>query len=658
MYRELFVVGKVRFVFRYGLHDFTMSVFMTTLFRDYPFKPVSFTRVRLNDRFWLPRLEMNRTVTIPFAFEQCVKNGRVYNFERAASVLRGKKIEDLKPPGFPFDDTDVYKIIEGASYCLAAKYDPELDNYLDRLIDTIAAAQEPDGYLYTTRTLNPQSPHPWAGPQRWIYERDLSHELYNLGHLYEAADAHHQATGKTNLLQIALKSVELMLQTFGKDKQPIWPGHPIIEMGLIRLYRITKDNRYLELTRFLIDSRGPDGHKGSGSVYNQSHQHVIEQSTAVGHAVRAAYLYCGIADIAAITGQSAYLQAIDRIWQNTVSCKLYITGGIGSTKHGEAFEDDYVLPNLTAYCETCAAIANVYWNHRMFLLHGDTRYIDVLERSLYNNVLSGISLDGKAFFYPNPLESDGTHERQTWFGCSCCPSNLCRFLASVPGYFYATSDHSVYINLYASSTVTIDGLTLTQKSNYPWDGTIRIDIHADRPVQKTLHLRVPGWAQNQPVPSDLYRFADSVPASVELRINGRPEKLTMDRGYVLIDKRWDSQDQVELRLPMSPRKVVSHPNVRANRNRIAITRGPLVYCFEAIDNPHVSIRSTVIDSQSSAHARERPDLLGGIVTLEVPCSSPKPLTGIPYYAWANRGKNEMVVWMESSQNANSGHDTG
>lgn len=618
---------------------------MTEHFRDYPFQPVSFTQVRLNDRFWLPRLEINRAVTIPFAFEQCVKNGRLWNFERAASVLRGEKIQDLKPPEFPFDDTDVYKVIEGASYCLAVTYDPELDAYLDLLIDKISAAQEPDGYLYTTRTFNPQSPHPWAGTERWVNERELSHELYNLGHLFEAADAHHRATGKTNLLKIALKSAELLINTFGKGKQSIWPGHQIVEMGLIRLYRITRDHRYLDLARFLIDSRGPDGHKASGSIYNQSHQPVIEQSTAVGHAVRAAYMYSGIADVAAITGENAYLQAIQRIWINTVSCKLYITGGIGSTKQGEAFEDDYVLPNLTAYCETCAAIANVYWNHRMFLMYGDARYIDILERSLYNNVLSGVSLDGKAFFYPNPLESDGTHQRQPWFGCSCCPSNICRFLASVPGYFYATGDQSIYVNLYASNTVTIDGLTLTQKTDYPWDGTIRIEIQTDRPILKKLHLRIPGWAQNQPVPSDLYRFSDSACGDFELLINGQLQPMTLDNGYVLIDRLWNGRQHIELRLPMLPRKVISHPNVAANHNRVAFTRGPLVYCFEAVDNPHVSIRSTTIDSHSSVHDRERQDLLGGIIALEVPSSSPKPLTGIPYYAWANRGQNEMVVWI-------------
>lgn len=626
---------------------------MTHFFEDYPFQPVPFTQVRLNDRFWLPRIDINRKVTIPFAFEQCVKNGRLHNFERAAAVLQGKTIDDLKPPEFPFDDTDVYKVIEGASYCLAVSYDPELDAYLDFLIEKIAAAQEPDGYLYTTRTFNPQSPHPWAGSERWVSERELSHELYNLGHLYEAAAAHYQATGKNSLLQIALNSAELLHRTFGHERQSIWPGHQITEMGLIRLYRITKDRRHLELARFLIDSRGPDGQKASGSVYNQSHQPVIEQSSAVGHAVRAAYMYCGIADVAALTGNTAYIRTINRIWQNTVSCKLYITGGIGSTKHGEAFEDDYILPNLTAYCETCAAIANVYWNHRMFLLHGDARYIDVLERSLYNNVLSGVSLDGKAFFYPNPLESDGMHQRQPWFGCSCCPSNICRFIASVPGYFYATHHHSIYVNLYASSTVTIDGLTLTQKTDYPWDGTIRIELHADQPLHKTLYLRIPGWAQNQPVPSDLYQFADSVSERADLLINGQPEKFKMDRGYAVIDKQWNGHEHIELRLPMLPRKVISHPKVAANRQRTALTCGPLVYCFEAVDNPGVSLRRAKIDLDQPVQVKKRPDLLGGIIALEVPSTSNEPFTGIPYYAWANRGKNEMIIWMKSSKNQNS-----
>ncbi|RYG70270.1 glycoside hydrolase family 127 protein, partial [bacterium] len=375
--------------------------------RDYPVQPVPFTDVRLDDAFWAPRIETNRTVTIPFAFEQCEKSKRMYNFERAAAALRGEHVPDKKQTEFPFDDTDPYKVIEGASYALAVKPDAALDAYLDKLIAQIAAAQEPDGYLYTTRTLDPQHPHPWAGKERWVLDRELSHELYNLGHLYEAACAHYQATGKRSLLDVAIRTADLLDRTFGPGKQAIWPGHQITEMGLVKLYRVTGEERYLNLAKFLLDVRGPDGKPGAGREYNQSHKPVVEQTTAVGHAVRATYMYSGMADVAAITGDASYLKAIDAIWENTVGRKLYITGGIGATAHGEAFGKDYELPNMTAYNETCAAIGNVYWNQRLFLLHGDAKYIDVLERSLYNGLISGVSLDGKGFFYPNPLESRG-----------------------------------------------------------------------------------------------------------------------------------------------------------------------------------------------------------------------------------------------------------
>ena len=341
--------------------------------RDYPVQPVPFTAVHFTDTFWLPRIEINRTVTIPFAFEKCEETRRVYHFERAAAVLRGEPLEDKSPPGYPFDDTDVYKVIEGAAYTLSVKPDPKLEAYLDGLIAKIAAAQEPDGYLYTTRTIDPENPHRWAGKQRWSLEKVDSHELYNLGHLYEAAVAHYQATGKRTLLDVALRTADLLDRTFGPGKQSIWPGHQITEMGLVKLYRVTGDARYLNLARFLLDVRGPDGTEGAGRTYNQSHEKVVEQTEAVGHAVRATYMYSGMADVAALTGEQAYVNALDRIWDDVVGKKLYLTGGIGATGSGEAFGLAYELPNMTAYNETCAAIGNDYWNHRLFLLHGDAK---------------------------------------------------------------------------------------------------------------------------------------------------------------------------------------------------------------------------------------------------------------------------------------------
>jgi DUF1680 family protein len=650
---------------------------------DYPVRPVPFTAVHLADRFWSPRIETNRTVTIPFAFKQCEDNQRMFNFERAAAVLRGEKITDTSPPGFPFDDTDPYKIIEGAAYSLAVQPDPQLDAYLDGLIAKIAAAQEPDGYLYTTRTYNPQSPHAWAGKERWVLERELSHELYNLGHLYEAAAAHYQATGKRNLLTIALKTADLLDRTFGpadatNGKQAIWPGHQITEMGLIKLYRITGQTKYLNLAKFLLDVRGPDGHKGAGSPYNQSHLPVTQQRTAVGHAVRATYMYAGMADVAAITNDTSYLTAIDAIWQNVASAHLYITGGIGSTRHGEAFGPDHDLPNMSAYNETCAAIGNVYWNHRLFLLHADAKYIDVLERSLYNGLISGVSLDGTSFFYPNPLESRGQHQRSPWFGCACCPSNICRFIASVPGYVYAlkpatpTAPAQLFVNLYAAGTAEVpldssSSLSITQTTNYPWDGAIKLTISTPTAAEVALKLRIPGWAQNQPVPSDLYRFTDARSPAPTLKLNGQSVPIEPINGYVTLTRRWQQGDTVELDLPMPVRRVAAHEKVQANTGRIALQRGPLVYCLEwpdhTADHNGGKVRNLLLPDEAPITPTPRPDLLGGLVALQSTATAysadaagnvttqPVPVLAIPYYAWAHRGPGEMTVWLPNTLSA-------
>ena len=482
--------------------------------RDYPVQPVPFTAVHLTDQFWAPKIEINRTVTIPFAFQQCERTGRVDLFDRAATVLRGQPLENRKPPGYPFDDTDVYKVIEGASYTLSVHPDPKLEAYVDTLIAKIAAAQEPDGYIYTTRTIDPQNPHRWAGKERWELERDDSHELYNLGHLYEAAVAHYLATGKRTLLDVAIKSANLLVSVFGPGKRSIWPGHQITEMALARLYRVTGDERYLTLAKFLLDERGPNpGEKVNprGLVYNQAQQRVVEQTEPVGHAVRATYMYSGMADVAALTGDAAYIKAIDTIWENTVGRKLYITGGIGASGAGEAFGRHYELPNMTAYNETCASIGMDYWNHRLFLLHGDAKYIDVMERTLYNGLISGVSLDGKTFFYPNPLESNGQHERSPWFGVACCPSNITRFLASVPGYVYAQQGETIFVNLYAAGRAEIElggrPVKIAQETRYPWDGDVTMTIDPGPARQFAIKVRIPGWARNEPVPGDLYRFS-------------------------------------------------------------------------------------------------------------------------------------------------------
>ncbi len=630
--------------------------------RDYPVQPVPFTAVHFNDAFWLPRIEINRRVTIPFAFKKCEESKRVYNFERAAAVLRGEALADKSPPGYPFDDTDVYKVIEGAAYALSVQRDPELEAYLDALIAKIAAAQEKDGYLYTTRTIDPENPHRWAGGERWVREKVDSHELYNLGHLYEAAVAHYQATGKRTLLDVALRTADLLDRTFGPGKQSIWPGHEITEMGLVKLYRVTGDARYLALAKFLLDERGPGDAEGAGRKYNQSHQKVVEQSEAVGHAVRATYLYSGMADVAALTGEQAYVDAMDRIWGNVVGRKLYLTGGIGSTSSGEAFGMDFELPNLSAYNETCAAIGNDYWNHRLFLLHADARYIDVMERTLYNGLLSGVSLDGKSFFYPNPLESAGQHQRSPWFGVACCPGNMTRFLASVPGYVYAHQGDSLYVNLFVASTaeVEMDGgrsVKLVQETRYPWDGAVRIRVTPNRESRFNVRVRVPGWARGEAVPSDLYRFADRSDEKVTLRVNGQPVPLTLEKGYARLERRWATGDVVELGLPMPVRRVVANTSVEADHGRVALQRGPLVFAAEWPDNPGGKVRNLFLADDATLSTEFRPDLLNGVqvvtgraVALAYDTEGKvnrqqQDFTAIPYFAWANRGPGEMLVWV-------------
>lgn len=636
--------------------------------RDYPVKPVPFTAVHVNDAFWAPRIETNRKVTIPFAFQQCEKSGRFNNFLRAAAVLRGETITDKRPPPYPFDDTDPYKVLEGASYALAVTPDPQLDAYVDNVIKMIAAAQEPDGYLYTTRTIDPQNPHRWAGKERWELEEVDSHELYNLGHLYEAAVAHYQATGKRTLLDVALKTADLLDKTFGPGKREIWPGHQITEMGLAKLYRVTSDSRYLNLAKFLLDVRGPDNAQGPRRDlrYNQANMPPVEQTEAVGHAVRATYMYSGMADVAALTGDVSYLNAIDKIWENVAGRKIYITGGIGATGSGEAFGRNYELPNMTAYNETCAAIGNDYWNYRLFLLHGDAKYIDVMERTLYNGLISGVSLDGKSFFYPNPLESNGQHQRQSWFGVACCPGNITRFMASVPGYIYAHEGDKLYVNLFAGNTAEIrmdNGQTvkMTQETRYPWDGAVKISVAPQRPARFTVNVRIPGWARNEAMPSDLYRFVDKPDQPVVLKVNNQNVPLKLDKGYVALTRNWKSGDVIDLALPMPVRRVVANEQVAADRGRVALQRGPVVYCAEWPDNPNGKVRNLLLAGDAKLTAEFRPDLLNGVTVIRSKAyglvrdaqgqvvKNPQEFTAIPYYAWANRGPGQMLVWIPATE---------
>jgi DUF1680 family protein len=624
--------------------------------KDYPIQPVAFTQVQVTDNFWAPKISVNANVTIPYTLEQCRRAGRIDNFKRAAHVLPADTMTE-----YTFDDTDLYKVIEGASYSLQTKKNPELEQYLDTLIAIIGAAQEKDGYLYTFRTMNAPKPHRWIGTKRWEEEEDLSHELYNSGHLFEAAVAHYQATGKKNLLNIAIKNADLLVQTFGFGKEERFPGHQIVETGLTKMYRVTGNTSYLDLAKFFLDVRGP-GKPHSGE-YNQSYKKVVDQHEAVGHAVRATYMYTGMADVAALTGDQQYLHAIDDIWHDVVEKKLYITGGIGATGNGEAFGKPYELPNMSAYAETCAAIANVYWNSRMFLLHGDAKYIDVLERTLYNGLLSGVSLSGDRFFYPNPLASMGQHQRSAWFGCACCISNMTRFLPSMPGYIYAQNKNDLYVNLFAGNTANIQlpagKITIIQETDYPWNGKINITIKPARATTFALHIRIPEWAKGKPVPGDLYFDADSAAkTSTEIFLNGQRVKYDLKKGYAVIQRTWKAGDRINLEFPMQVQKILANPAVKSDTSRFALERGPLMYCLEGPDNKDAAVQNIVVDKNAAINAVYKPDLLNGVTVLEMPgtatsrqlnsdqlVSTTQTVTAIPYYSWANRGPSEMTVWI-------------
>jgi DUF1680 family protein len=635
---------------------------------DYPIRPVPITAVKVADRFWAPRLETNRRVTLPYDFKKCEETGRIDNFAKAGGLMSGEF------RGIFFDDSDVFKVIEGASYSLALHPDPQLDAYLDDLIAKIAAAQEDDGYLYTARTLNPQRPPPGSGAKRWS-GLVSSHELYNVGHLYEAAVAHFQATGKRALLDVAIKNADLIDRTFGPDRLRGVPGHQEIEIGLIKIYRTTGDERYLRLAKFFLDQRGrSDGHKLYGPNA-QDHQPVVDQTEAVGHAVRAAYMYCGMADIAALTADASYIRSLDGLWRNVVERKLYLTGGIGARRAGEAFGDDYELPNKGAYAETCAAIANALWNHRMFLLHGEGKYIDILERVLYNGFLSGVALSGDRFFYTNPLEADGVSphnqgspDRQPWFACACCPVNDVRFIPSIAGQVYAMRDDSLYVNLFigGSATVPLAGgeVKVEQQTEYPWQGKIRIQVDPGAAREFALHVRIPGWARGEALPGGLYQFLDppgAAPAAandaVILRLNGNVAPIQIERGYAVIRRSWKPGDSVELELAMPVRRVVADEKVSADRGRVALQRGPIVYCIEAIDHGG-AVRDVFLSDKTPLEAAHDPQLLGGMMAVRGPGERlarseagedvqpvPFPLVAVPYYAWNHRGTGEMVVWL-------------
>ncbi len=631
----------------------------------YPIQAVPLTAVRLTDSFWRPRLETNRTVTIPHILQENELTGRVANFLKAAHAAPGAY------QGQRYNDTDVYKVIEAASYALAQAPDPILDKQLDDLIAIVAKAQEPDGYLYTPRTVDPRNPAPGAGPERWSWLA-TSHELYDQGHMIEAGVAHFHATGKRTLLDVAIKSADLICRVFGPNARHDVPGHEEIELALVKLAHATGDRNYLAEAQFFLAERGRS-HTSTPPVfepgtrfamyndlaYRQDQTPVADQARAVGHAVRAMYLYAGMTDVATLLDNAPFASAVDTLWQDVTQKQMYVTGGLGADGRTEAFGGDYVLPNR-AYAETCASVGGILWYQRMFLREGDAKYYDTLERTLYNGYLSGVSLAGDTFFYQNPLVSNGTVERSAYFDVACCPANLARLMEQLPGLVYAKRGAEIFVNLFVGSDATLSTgptrVRVRQTTNYPWDGAVAIQVDPDRDADLTLAVRIPGWAVATETPGALYRFAEQPAhehrAPFTLRVNGRDTPIVVEHGYARLRRRWTHGDVVELTLPMPIHRVLANDAVAADRDLAAIQRGPIVYSIEAIDNG-TSLAGLKLPLDATLEHHFARDLLRGVEVITGAAqradASGEPrtvtLTAVPYYAWANRGKGEMAVWI-------------
>ncbi|MFD2943530.1 glycoside hydrolase family 127 protein [Flavobacterium notoginsengisoli] len=617
----------------------------------YQIEPVNIQNVKLTDSFWLPIIKRVQEITIEYAIKKCDEEGRFENFLIAGKQKTGKVRGDM-----PFDDTDVYKIIEGASNTLISAPNPKLERVLDSMIAIVKIGQEPDGYITTWRTINPAKPPatwvPVIEGKRWE-SLQISHELYNPGHLIEAAIVHYEATGKTNFLEIAIKAADMLVRTFGDNPGQVKgvPGHQIVETGLLKLYQITGKEDYLKLAKYYLDNRGnPKNHKLYGE-YAQDHIPVVEQKEAVGHAVRAVYMYAGMTDIAALTKDKAYENAVNNLWENMVNKKIYITGGIGSRHDGEAFGENYELPNLTAYNETCAAIGDVYWNHRLHNLYGASKYFDVIERTMYNGLISGISLDGKQFFYPNALEADGVYKsnrgsctRQSWFDCSCCPTNLIRFIPSIPGLIYSKTNDVLYVNLYASNNASFQlgktDLQISQQTSYPWNGKIAIWVNPKKESQFTIKLRVPGWSRNEVLPGDLYSYKKASAQKATINLNGETLAIQPENGYFSITRKWKKGDKINLNLPMEVQEVQTSSKVETNKNKVSLEYGPIVYAVEEVDNKN-KFDKIDVSASDTFKVKKEANLLQGVNVIENP-----KFTAIPYYSWSNRGVGKMKVWLD------------
>jgi uncharacterized protein len=614
---------------------------------------ISFSQVQITDEFWKPRIETVATVTVPVCIAQTeIKTPPIRNFEKVAR-RQGEKHE-----GIYYDDSDVYKALEAMAYSLKNHPDPNLEEKADVWIDKIAAAQEPDGYLNTYYSLTGLE-NRWSDMEK--------HEDYCAGHLMEAAVAYYNTTGKRKLLEVAIRLANHIEQTFPKQNRPWVSGHQEIELALVKLYRATNDKRYLELSDWFLQQRGRGFGKGviwdkwKSPEYCQDAVPVKEQKEITGHAVRAMYLYTGAADVAAAKNDPGYIASMKTVWEDVVYRNMYLTGGIGSSGKNEGFSVDYDLPNKEAYCETCASVGMVFWNQRMNLLTGESQYVDILERSLYNGALDGLSLSGDRFFYGNPLASEGGYGRSEWFGTACCPSNISRLIASLGDYIYAKSNDAIWINLFVGSNTSVQTknskILVQQETNYPWDGNITIRVSPERKTKHKLKIRIPGWAQGNPVPGDTYQYLNSSKTPIQLTLNGGSIHYAMEKGYATIEREWNKGDVVNLVLPMEVKKVVAHERVKENVNRVAIERGPLVYCVEHADNGGRAM-NFILPDDSKCTTQFDAGLLGGVVTIESEASLISitndgktietvkgKIKAIPYNAWANRGQGEMQVWL-------------
>jgi len=638
---------------------FSMSFIQPAEGGDYKLKSVPLKKVRICDGFWAPRIEINRTITIPLVLQKCSEKGFIDAFARAGGLTAAEHKGQIGA----WSDTDVYKVMEGASYSLQSRPDRQLEDYLYGLVDAISAAQWPDGYIYTRYSL------PSRQPEKRYDNVAFDHEIFCMGELIEMAVAYYEATGKRKILDAAIKAADHLDSVFGPEKRRDVPGHQVIALALVRLYKVTGSEKYLNLARFFLDERGHANgrqlYSNKGVVdYMQDHLPVVEQKSAVGHAVRAVYMYCGMTDVAAITGDKDYIKALDSIWENVVTRKIHINGAVGSRWQGEAFGDDYELPNKTTHSETCAAIANVFWNHRMNLLHGDAKYMDVLELSLYNRVLAGISLDGSSTFYKGPLASDGRWKRAPIKDLiHCCVTNLVRQIPQVGSYIYGTDDTGVYVNLYVAGSVETDvnetPVTIRQQTDYPWQGKVAISVEPDEPCVFDLNLRIPSWCVGtSPVEGDLYRYAEPSGGNVVIKINGQvQEGVSIEKGYARLGRKWKGGDVVDIELAMPIRRVYCNSKVTDNIGRVAVMRGPLVYCVEAAYNNGEAL-NIVLPDEASLRASYRKEMLNGITVIDgsgsvvsvgkdgkMAVKEDQAVRLIPYYAWANRRCGEMAVWL-------------